>query len=319
MDSLGRTIPFDRNHRAPTPGENQLQAGRIDAEFDSCARGRRIETQGGGGGAAGAESGTSATDRNPGAAGAGADHGIGKGERGIATPFLKTSSAHEEERKRVAGELHDTIGSCLSAVMFKVTDVLRQTEQNPHASAEPLRTIIPVVQESIDECRRIQMDLRPSMLDDIGILATLSWFCRRYQTIYSEIRIEQEIEIKEGDVPPPLKIVVFRVIQETVNNIAKHSHANLVRLSLRKLNDRLDLMLQDNGQGFNLEKAHSQESKRRGLGLSSMKERVELSRGSFAIESTEGKGTIIRASWPLSALFGDLSDQGALLPYVPIP
>jgi signal transduction histidine kinase len=211
----------------------------------------------------------------------------------------KLLSAHEEERKRVASEIHDTIGACLSAVMFKVTDVLRQTEQNPHASAEPLRTIIPVVQEGIDECRRIQMDLRPSMLDDIGILATLSWFCRRYQTIYSEIRIEQEIEIKEGDVPPPLKIVVFRVIQETVNNIAKHSRANLVRLSLRKLNDRLELMLQDNGQGFNLEEAHSQESTKRGLGLSSMKERVELSRGFFAIESTEGKGTIIRASWPL--------------------
>jgi PAS domain S-box-containing protein len=211
----------------------------------------------------------------------------------------KLLSAQEEERKRVAGELHDTIGACLSAVMFKVTDVLRQTEQNPHTSAEPLRTIIPVVQEGIDECRRIQMDLRPAMLDDIGILATLSWFCRRYQTIYSEIRIEQEIEIKEGDVPPPLKIVLFRVIQETVNNIAKHSHAILVRLSLRKLSDRLELMLQDNGQGFDLEKAHSQESTRRGLGLSSMKERVELSQGFFAIESTEGKGTIIRASWPL--------------------
>ena len=110
----------------------------------------------------------------------------------------KLLSAQEEERKRVAGEIHDTIGSCLSAVMFKVQDVLRQTEQSTHAVAEPLRTIIPVVQESIDECRRIQMDLRPSMLDDIGILATLSWFCRRYQTIYSGIRIEQEIDIEEG-------------------------------------------------------------------------------------------------------------------------
>ena len=97
----------------------------------------------------------------------------------------KLLSAQEEERKRVAGEIHDTIGACLSAVMFKVQDVLRQTEQSTHDVTEPLRTIIPVVQESIDECRRIQMDLRPSMLDDLGILATLSWFCRRYQTIYS--------------------------------------------------------------------------------------------------------------------------------------
>ena len=85
-----------------------------------------------------------------------------------------------------------------------------------------------------------------------------------------------------------------------MNNIAKHSKADFVCLSLRKRDDRLELVLQDNGRGFDQEKAHSQESTRRGLGLSSMRERVELSRGSFAIESTEGKGTIIRASWPLS-------------------
>ena len=211
----------------------------------------------------------------------------------------KLLSAHEEERRRVAGEIHDTIGSCLSAVKFKVEDVLRQTEQSAHAAVEPLRTIIPVVQESIDECRRIQMDLRPSMLDDLGLLPTLSWFCRRFKTIYSRIRIEQKIGIEEGEIPDPLKIVAYRVIQKAMNNIAKHSKADFVWLSFRKLDDKLELVLQDNGRGFDQEKAHSQESTRRGLGLSSTRERVELSRGSFAIESSEGEGTIIRASWPL--------------------
>jgi PAS domain S-box-containing protein len=147
----------------------------------------------------------------------------------------KLLSAQEDERKRVAGELHDTIGACLSAVMFKVQDVLRQTEQSTHAAAEPLRTIIPVVQEGIDECRRIQMDLRPSMLDDLGLLPTLSWFCRRFETIYSRIRIEQKIGIEEGEIPNPLKIVIYRVIQEAMNNIAKHSKADFVCLSFRKL------------------------------------------------------------------------------------
>ena len=142
------------------------------------------------------------------------------------------------------------------------------------------------------------MDLRPSMLDDIGILATLSWFCRRYQTDYSGIRIEQEIDIQEDEIPNALKIVIYRVTQEGMNNIAKHSKADRACLSLRKLDDKLELILQDNGRGFDQEKAHSQESTRRGLGLSSMRERVELSRGFFAIESIEGKGTIIRASWP---------------------
>jgi signal transduction histidine kinase len=143
------------------------------------------------------------------------------------------------------------------------------------------------------------MDLRPSTLDDLGLLPTLSWFCRRFKTIYSEIQIDREIGIEEGDVPLPLKTVVFRVTQEAMNNIAKYSKADLARLSLGKRGDRMELVIRDNGQGFNLEEVSSPDRARRGLGLTSMRERIELSGGSFAIESTEGKGTIVRASWPL--------------------
>ena len=208
-------------------------------------------------------------------------------------------SAQEDERRRVALEIHDTLGACLSAVKFKVESVIHQTDGAAAPGGESLKTLVPVIQESIEECRRIQMDLRPSMLDDLGLLATLSWFFRRFQTIYSKIQVEQEIEVEEDDVPRSLRVVAFRVTQEAMNNIAKHSKADQVRLSLRKKDDRIELVLQDNGQGFNPEKALALESTRRGLGLSSMKERVELSGGSFAIESTEGKGTTIRASWPL--------------------
>ena len=84
-----------------------------------------------------------------------------------------------------------------------------------------------------------------------------------------------------------------------MNNIAKHSRASLVRLYLRKIDGRLELVLEDNGQGFDVEKVVGSESTKRGLGLTSMRERVELSGGLFTIESTEGKGTIIRASWPI--------------------
>ena len=137
------------------------------------------------------------------------------------------------------------------------------------------------------------------MLDDLGLLPILSWFCRRFKTIYSRIRIEQKIGIEEGEIPGLLKIVAYQVFEGAMNNIAKHSKADFVWLSFRKLGDKLELVLQDNGRGFDQEKAHSQESTRRGLGLSSMRERIELSEGSFSIESTEGRGTIVRASWPL--------------------
>jgi signal transduction histidine kinase len=216
--------------------------------------------------------------------------------RGLSARLL---SAHEDERKRIAGEIHDTLGSCLSAIKFKVESTLQEITKTPKAANECLNTIVPVIEEAIEECRKIQMDLRPSMLDDLGLLPTLSWFCRRFETIYSHIRTEQTIRIEEGEIPSTLKTVIYRVSQEAMNNIARHSKANLVRLSLRKMDRKMEFTIQDNGQGFNLEKVISQENTKKGLGLSSMKERTELSGGSFAIESAEGKGTIIRASWPL--------------------
>jgi signal transduction histidine kinase len=162
-----------------------------------------------------------------------------------------------------------------------------------------INTIIPLIQECVEECRRIQMDIRPSILDDLGLLPAISWFCRRYQTIYSGIKVELEQTLEERDIPDFLKIVIFRVTQEGMNNVAKHSKADLVHLSLRKMGGRIELVLEDNGQGFDPGKVLGSESAKRGFGLTSMKERTELSGGSFAIESAEGKGTTVRASWPL--------------------
>jgi two-component system, chemotaxis family, sensor kinase Cph1 len=212
---------------------------------------------------------------------------------------IRLLSAHEEERKRIAGELHDTIGACLSGIKFKVEDTLQRIGKNADVEAKSLKTIVPVIQEAVEECRRIQMDLRPSMLDDLGLLPTLSWFSRRFQAIYSGIRVDQEVMIEESDVPASLKIVIYRVIQEAINNVAKHSKADLVRLCLRKIDGGMEVTVEDNGQGFDLEKMPNAESAKRGLGLTSMRERAELSGGSFHIESTVGKGTIIRARWPI--------------------
>lgn len=208
-------------------------------------------------------------------------------------------TAQEDERKRIASDLHDTIGSCLVGVKYKVESALQEIRKIPEAAAESLDSIIPRIHEAIDECRRIQLDLRPSMIDDLGLLPTLSWFCRTFEQTYRGIRIEQKIDIADVDIPDPLKIVVFRVTQEAMNNIARHSKADLVRFSLRKLDDRMELVLEDNGRGFSLEEVHSRRTTVKGLGLTSMRERAELSGGSFDIQSADGKGTILIAVWPL--------------------
>jgi PAS domain S-box-containing protein len=212
---------------------------------------------------------------------------------------IKILSAQEEERKRIAGELHDTIGSYLGGIKFKVESAIQEIAKTPKAATQSLNTIVPVIQEAVEECRRIQQDLRPSMLDDLGLLPTLSWFCRRFQTLYSRIRVDKEVTIEESEVPPPLKIVVFRITQEALNNVAKHSKASTVRLCLRKIEGRMELVVEDNGRGIDLEKIFEPKTASRGLGLTNMRERAELSGGSFVVESTLGKGTTVRASWPI--------------------
>jgi signal transduction histidine kinase len=136
------------------------------------------------------------------------------------------------------------------------------------------------------------------MLDDLGILATLSWFFRRFQAAHPKIAIEQKIVIGEENVPDSLKTSIFRITQEAMNNIVKHSQADSVSLSLNCEGGRMELRIQDNGIGFDLEETHSRERSERGLGLESMRERVELSGGSLTVESAKGRGTLIRASWP---------------------
>jgi PAS domain S-box-containing protein len=223
-----------------------------------------------------------------------------KSESDLRHLSVELLNAQEKERKMIAGEIHDSIGSSLSAIKFKVENALTEVVDKSPETTTALKSVIPIVQGAIEEARRIQMNLRPSMLDDLGILATISWFCRQFESTYSKIRISQSIEIEEHEVPGSLRTVIFRVLQEGLNNIAKHSTAKVASLSLRKTDQTIELVIQDNGQGFDLSKAQAPEGTTHGLGLESMRERTELSGGAFVIESTQGKGTMIRVSWPVT-------------------
>jgi signal transduction histidine kinase len=205
----------------------------------------------------------------------------------------------EAERKSLARDIHDIIGSSLSAIKFKVEATLNLVKDNAPAAVEPLKAIIPVIQESVRECRRIQSDLRPPVLDDLGLRAGFSWLCREFQSVYNHIGIEQEFDFEEEDIPDELKIVIFRITQEAFNNLAKYSGATLVILSLNKVEDRIELIIRDNGRGFDPKQTFSRHNQPGGLGFTSMKERADLSGGSLGIESAEGEGTVIRAGWPV--------------------
>jgi len=179
-----------------------------------------------------------------------------------------------------------------------VENSLRQLRKGAdHSELKSLEAVIPLTQKTIGEVRRIVKDLRPSILDDLGILATITWFCREFQNVYAGIRIKREIYIQENDIPSPLKTVIYRILQEALNNVAKHSRADLIQLTLEKSDSRIELKIQDNGVGFDLAKTLSLRPSQRGFGLASMRERAGLSGAAFDIVSTVGKGTVIRVEW----------------------
>ncbi len=209
-------------------------------------------------------------------------------------------AAQEHERRRVALDLHDGLGQALTAIKYKVENFIQEgSRSRMKTKLQPLKDLIPIIQECVREIHRVQINLRPSILDDLGILATISWLCREFQSMYANIEIEKRIDILEDEVPDPLKMIIYRILQEALNNVAKHSGANSLSLSLQRLDGKLELAVQDNGRGFDLQEALSQMASGRGLGLVSMRERAEQSGGYFSIESGTGKGTTIRVAWPV--------------------
>jgi PAS domain S-box-containing protein len=221
-----------------------------------------------------------------------------KSEKELRFLSAELLNAQETERARFARELHDGIGQALSTMKVRVETLAKVAGSDvSRLRVEDLENLVPMIRQTIEEVRNTCMDLRPSTLDSLGILPTIDWFCREQQTTYPSMQIEKKIDIRETEVPDSLKIVIYRIMQEALNNAAKHSGAEIFQVSLVKKDGEIRFAVQDNGQGFDLEDLLSADTDRRGFGITSMKERAELSGGSFSIESSVGQGTMIRASW----------------------
>jgi signal transduction histidine kinase len=214
----------------------------------------------------------------------------------------KILDAQENERKLVAQEIHDSIGGSLAAIKFALEEKLESMGQNPSPEVISLEKITSHVDEAINESRRISANLRPSLLDDLGLLATLSWFCREFEKLYPNIQIEKQLDVAEDEIPEMLKVVIYRVLQEAINNVAKHSDAKRVRLKLIKRHDRIELDVADNGRGFDPEENFSEKFTVGGFGLLGMRDRTILCDGKFEIISEKGKGTTVHISLPCAAV-----------------
>ncbi len=209
-------------------------------------------------------------------------------------------TAQEEERKRIGGEIHDSIGSSLASVNFALEAARSKALQlNGEQLQDLLEFPLLINKKAIEETRRIHTGMRPPILDDIGLIATIGWYCREFQQGHPQIHIEVEVDIEENQIPEPLKIVIFRILQESLNNIAKYSKAEFVNLALIKTSGAIDFAIEDNGIGFDVDEILSRANCDRGLGLTSMTERALLAGGNLTIQSIPGEGTTIRGSWSI--------------------
>lgn len=226
------------------------------------------------------------------------ENALHKSEKELRLLSSQLLTAQENERRRVALDIHDNVAQTLVAMKFRIEHALGNVDHSTEKSAELSSILVPVIQQTIGEVRDIYMRLRPSILDDLGLLATLTWLSREFQSTNPDIQFQSEIDIADSDIPDNLKVVIFRVVQEGLDNVSRHSKADQVRVTLTIENENLELTVLDNGIGISLEEVLSVDDSLRGMGLSGMRERVELVGGTFRIDGEKGKGTQIHASWP---------------------
>ncbi len=210
----------------------------------------------------------------------------------------------EEERRRIAKELHDSVGGNLTAVKYALEDRFRREKhKNDPSQGIPMKQIIEAVQETIEDIQNISSNLRPSILDRMGILPALEWTGRKVRELYEGLEVEVDCRVPEEQVPEELKIVLLRLAQEALNNAAKHSRGDRARLLLFESEGMLKLVIHDNGIGFSeQEMPKDLENPCSGIGFESMRERVELSGGSLEILSVPNEGTRIEAVWTRSTM-----------------
>jgi signal transduction histidine kinase len=212
----------------------------------------------------------------------------------------RTLNVLEADRRMVSKELHDSIGASLAAIKFSLEEKeIKRTQKGGHLE-EPLDREIAYLVETIKETKRISANLRPTILDDLGLMATLKWYLRQFQRLYGNLQIHFNAEISEPEVPESMKIVIYRIVQEALTNAERHGDADQVWLYLRRTGDdrAISLTIEDNGRGFDFDEINAGKDPMSGYGLTAMRERCEIFGGTFRIDSVVDRGTRISARLP---------------------
>jgi signal transduction histidine kinase len=210
--------------------------------------------------------------------------------------------AQEEERKRISRELHDVIAQTLTGINVRLANLKKEAAYNTKGLGRKIARTQQLVEHSVNIVHQFARELRPTALDDLGLIPALHTFMKGFKQetgIQVSLSAEDAVEQVDGD----QRTVLYRVAQEALHNIARHAHASHAHVIIQKQAGAVCLKIEDDGKGFEAERAAPSKKDRR-LGLLGMRERVEMVNGRFRIESTPGKGTTIIAEVPLATRGG---------------
>lgn len=205
-------------------------------------------------------------------------------------------TAQEDERKRIARELHDETAQSLTTLLIHLK-MLERSKDSGETTLR-LRELRDLTVETLEAVRKLAVELRPSTLDVLGLVAALEGYTETYASRLP-VKVDFRVDGFEADerLPPQVELVLYRVVQEALTNAAKHAGSRTVTVRLRRTAEDVTAAVSDDGLGFDVEDV--MRSRERGLGLFGMQERLTLVQGRLEINSTRGQGTRIRATVPL--------------------
>jgi len=205
----------------------------------------------------------------------------------------------ENERQRIAKELHDEVGQALSAIKINLNLMNKKLRPDSLDIRRTITKTDQIVNNLIIDLKRIALDLRPSMLDHLGLEATLHAYIKEFKS-RTKLDVAYDISMLNKRLPIDIEITLYRIIQEALTNIVKHSSANKIGIDIKEQKERINIIIQDNGQGFSVDKAFNPETRGISFGIIGMQERVKNLGGDFEISSEKGKGTKLSLYVPIS-------------------
>lgn len=211
----------------------------------------------------------------------------------LATFAAEASGVREQEKSRIARELHDELAQSLTALKMDTMWLKDRVQSDPAAAVAKLDAMLAMLDTAVASTRRIAADLRPLVLDDLGLVPAIEWLVQNFTQrtgVRCELEVDEALELGE-----PYATAVFRIVQESLQNVAKHARAGEVRVRVERKEGALELAVQDDGAGFRMDDPRKPQS----LGIVGLRERAHLLRGEVHIASEPGAGTRVQARIPL--------------------